>query len=302
MSETDPCVSLCQAAIARITQSKSLIATLERSGYPLLRQDCPEFARYSDAWKRIDQVLAQIPEGWETDARELVGNLLHYGVPERQLSGTGPERIDQTWQTIVGFLSTPASFFTLEKEVGIFRSLGAYVTAAPLTKGCDRIALLTFVGLLTSVEQSLSKTDTDHGAALARQSGVIAAWVERYQLAITRLYVDQKDPGPADKADEALGTVLDFVNAFPKYIELSNALRRGYAALKLLQLAQTLAEPATATQLGSLEVALAKNARARREALDAEVSFTKAARAAQAADPQIGNVDETVARIRSHVV
>jgi nucleoside-diphosphate kinase len=292
MSDADQ-LFLCRTALANIALTEQLIDSLTRSGYPLLISSSPT---YSQAWDRVRGVLAQIPADWETVSPAQVGILLHYGQPVRPKGGVRQKRFDETWETIRIQLRTPCVFFSLVREAKKFGGFGDYVTASPLIEESDRLAFLTFVGLLKSVSESLEAEAVGQMTTLARQCGVIAGWVEKYADRIAKRYESVGAASPLQGIDRVLDSVLDFVNVYPKYMELVQATRGAFASLKLLQIAQTLGEKNTKEAFAVLDSAIAANALARQGALQAEECFRRKL-GAKKKDPE--EVDLAVSRIRA---
>jgi hypothetical protein len=289
-------VLLCRSIISHIKQAESLLASLKlQCGSPQIATAIEE--RYRIAWSRIRQVFAQIPTDWETLPLETVVNLLEYGSPDRQRGLTRPEKLSTTLECIVATLSVPRVFFSLEAARADFARVATYVTSSPLIKPSDRMGFLSFQGVLEKFAASFDDTATAQSISFVRQCGVLGALIERYQDIIIGQYEARfQESGPLGNLDLHFDTVMKVVNAYPRYMELLDALSEALEGMHLLPLSQALSDPGTIEALDQFENLLALNEKAHGEVTAAELAL-KAALAARDADE--AEFEAILERVRS---
>jgi hypothetical protein len=136
-----------------------------------------------------------------------------------------------TWNVIATHLTGPANVFRLRDEVFRFNTFGKYVQSSPLVKSSDRLAFVSFTGMLRSLEHMIVDRRTNDfsiasqwGFSFSQQCGVMASWIELYQSRISAHYTEQRTPGPVEEIDIVFDNVSKIVNVFPLYVTLVNAV------------------------------------------------------------------------------
>jgi hypothetical protein len=228
----------------------------------------------------MHQIIAQIPADWDSHSLPSVYSLLEYGSPGRP-SAPHPVKTNSVWSSIMYHLVCPSTFFDLSNETYLFNGFTRYIISSPLVKTPDRLIFLSFTSALKSLEQALSQDPgkVDHtlasrwGLSLARQCGLMASCVERYQGPIAAVYRERGIGSPLADLDATLDRVLTVLSAFPVYVALANEAVAAFADLCRLVLAKSFAEPRTIETIAAYDSALEENAREQAQvvALEAEI-------------------------------
>jgi hypothetical protein len=269
-------IFLCKSILTHITTVKQLISSLERSGFPVRNDDS-----YSQAWVQIHEILAQIPSDWEATSLPIVCSLLEYGSPQPPVPGSSQRKTNKIWLSIVRHLASPVTFFCLKEERFHFSQFTKYVTSSPLVKTSDRMIFISFTSVLNSLGQLLyqekSKFDftraSQWGLSLDRQCGLMGSCIEKYQGAITAVYLEKKLNSPLADVDVTLDQVLKVLNSFPKYVSLVNEAVQTFADLCRLVVEESLSSPQSIRAIEAYDRELQSPVRPQEEvvALEAEI-------------------------------
>jgi hypothetical protein len=105
----------------------------------------------------------------------------------------------------------------------------------------DDLALASFVGLLSFVNDSLSGITSDSGVGLCRACGSVAIWIQHFQeKCLSGVQSADFSVVPLDSIDYELR--IRFTNKSPRYFQLVEVLHRSRADLYALSLQRHLSQ------------------------------------------------------------